>query len=243
MEALLTSENLIALLTLTSLEVVLGIDNVVFIAILAARLPSEQQNLARKLGLTVAVGSRLLLVLGISWIMGLEAGLFEAFGRIFTGKDLILLLGGLFLIGKATYEIHHKMEGEGGSHGGSVVKASLGAVLFQIALIDIVFSLDSVITAVGMVDHISIMAVAIILSAAIMVIFSKMIMDFVMKHPTVKVLALSFLVLIGTMLVADSFGQHIPKGYIYFAMAFSLGVEVINMRVRRKHVVQELTKI
>jgi predicted tellurium resistance membrane protein TerC len=236
MEALFTSENLIALLTLTSLEVVLGIDNVVFIAILAARLPADKQNLARKLGLTVAVVSRLLLVVCISWIMGLQAGLFEVFGRMFTGMDLILLLGGLFLIGKATYEIHHKMEGEGESSGSSVGKATLGAVLFQIALIDIVFSLDSVITAVGMVDHISIMAAAIILSAAIMVIFSKLIMDFVMRHPTVKVLALSFLVLIGTMLVADSFGQHIPKGYIYFAMAFSLGVEMINMRVRKKHV-------
>lgn len=234
MAEIFSAEALIALLTLTALEVVLGIDNVVFIAILAARLPAEKQQLARKLGLAVAVGSRLLLVLCISWIMGLQTELFSLIGHPFTGRDLVLFVGGLFLIGKATYEIHHKMEGDERLDGGAVGKATLGAVLIQIGLVDVVFSLDSVITAVGMVNQIAIMAIAIILSAAIMVVFSKFIMEFVLKHPTIKVLALAFLVLIGTMLVADSFGQHIPKGYIYFAMAFSLAVEMINMRVRAR---------
>jgi len=236
MDALLTTENLIALLTLTGLEVILGIDNIVFIAILAGKAKPSEQALARKLGLLAAVGSRLLLVMGISWIIGLQAELFSLLGKPFSGRDIILLVGGLFLIGKATYEIHHKVENHDEALDTNRAVISLGSILTQIALIDLVFSLDSVITAVGMVDHISIMVVAIILSAAIMVIFSSLIMDFVLKHPTIKILALAFLVLIGTMLVADSFGQHIPKGYIYFAMAFSIGVELINMRIRPKSV-------
>lgn len=229
MVEILTYENLIALLTLTSLEVVLGIDNVVFIAILAGKLKKEQQNFARKMGLLVAVVSRLLLVFSLAWIMGLKENLFTLFGQGFSGKDLVLIVGGLFLIGKATHELHNRVEGGGeSSHG--LKAATLQAVLIQVALVDIIFSLDSVITAVGMVEHISIMVIAILLSVGIMLLFSKAITDFIGLHPTIKVLALSFLLLIGVMLVADGFGQHIPKGYIYFAMAFSLFVELINIK-------------
>ena len=227
--------SLISLATLASLEIVLGIDNVIFIAILSGRLPQEQQAKARQLGIAMAVISRLGLLLAISWVMGLTRPLFELLGRGISGKQLILLLGGLFLIGKATFEIHDKLEGEE-HHAGGAAKAgaTMVGVIAQIMLIDIVFSLDSVITAVGMTPHVPIMMVAVVLAACVMLVFAGPIANFVAKHPTMKMLALAFLILIGVMLVAEAFGQHIDKGYIYFAMAFSLLVEVLNMRLRRK---------
>jgi len=228
--------SLVSLATLASLEIVLGIDNVIFIAILSSRLPKDQQPKARQLGIAMAVISRLALLLAISWVMGLTRPLFELGSTGISGKQLILLLGGLFLIGKATYEIHDKLEGEEGQHGGGTAKAgvTLAGVVAQIMLIDIVFSLDSVITAVGMTPHVPIMMVAVVLAAGVMLIFAGPISDFVQKHPTMKMLALAFLILIGVMLVGEAFGQHIDKGYIYFAMAFSLLVELLNMRLRRK---------
>jgi len=227
--------SLISLATLASLEIVLGIDNVIFIAILSGRLPQEQQARARQLGIAMAVISRLGLLLAISWVMGLTRPLFELLGRGISGKQLILLLGGLFLIGKATFEIHDKLEGED-QHAGGAAKAgaTMVGVIAQIMLIDLVFSLDSVITAVGMTPHVPIMMVAVVLAAGVMLVFAGPIANFVAKHPTMKMLALAFLILIGVMLVAEAFGQHIDKGYIYFAMAFSLLVEVLNMRLRRK---------
>jgi len=210
---------------------VLGIDNVIFIAILAGKLPPAEQGRARRLGISAAVVTRVLLLLSLSWVMGLTRPLFAVAGIDITGKSVILLLGGLFLIGKSTYEIHDKLEGI--EHGGPAVgAASLGAIVAQIMVIDIVFSLDSVITAVGMAQHIEIMIVAVILAAAIMLWFSGPISDFVHRHPTMKMLALSFLILIGVMLVAEAFGQHGNKGYIYFAMAFSVFVEMLNLRLR-----------
>ena len=232
MADLLTSENLIALLTLSSLEIVLGIDNIVFISILVAKLPREQQQLARRVGLLLAMGMRIALLLAISWVMGLTEPLFTvtAIGHAFTGRDLILLLGGLFLVGKATWEIHDKLEG--GQHvAGAVVKhAAYGAILVQIVLLDIVFSLDSVITAVGMARRLEVMIVAVVIAVGAMMIAATPIANFVERHPTMKMLALSFLLLIGVMLIADGFGQHVSKGYIYFAMAFSLAVELLNLR-------------
>ncbi|MGV3519539.1 TerC family protein [Luteitalea sp.] len=226
---------MISLATLASLEIVLGIDNVIFIAILSGRLPQEQQAKARQLGIAMAVISRLGLLLAISWVMGLTRPLFELLGRGISGKQLILLLGGLFLIGKATFEIHDKLEGEDHHEGGAAkAGATMVGVIAQIMLIDIVFSLDSVITAVGMTPHVPIMMVAVVLAAGVMLVFAGPIANFVAKHPTMKMLALAFLILIGVMLVAEAFGQHIDKGYIYFAMAFSLLVEVLNMRLRRK---------
>jgi predicted tellurium resistance membrane protein TerC len=227
--------SLISLATLASLEIVLGIDNVIFIAILSSRLPADQQPRARQLGIAMAVISRLALLLAISWVMGLTRPLFEVAGFGISGKQLILLLGGLFLIAKATYEIHDKLEGE--EHhgpGGGKAGATLAGVVAQIMVIDIVFSLDSVITAVGMTPHVPIMMVAVVLAAGVMLIFAGPISNFVQKHPTMKMLALAFLILIGVMLVAEAFGQHIDKGYIYFAMAFSLLIELLNMRLRRK---------
>ena len=226
---------LISLLTLVSLEVVLGIDNVIFIAILAGRLPEAEQPKARKLGIAMAVISRILLLLSIAWVMRLTEPLFTVGGINWsvTGKSLILLGGGLFLIAKSTYEIHDKLEGAEEGHGGGG-KAALAGVVVQIMLVDIVFSLDSVITAVGMTPHVPIMIVAVLVAAGIMLGFSGPISSFVHRHPTMKMLALAFLILIGVMLVAEAFGQHIDKGYIYFAMAFSLGVEFINMRLRGK---------
>ncbi len=227
------TENLIALATLTGLEIVLGIDNVVFISILSARLPAERQNAARRVGLLLAMLMRIGLLLAISWIMGLTKPLFGVLGHDFSGRDLILFFGGLFLIGKATYEIHEKLEGAG--HGADAVKVrpSFSAVIVQILLLDIVFSLDSVITAVGMVKHIPIMIAAVLISVATMMIFANMISEFIERHPTMKMLALSFLLLIGVVLLADGLGQHIAKGYIYAAMAFSLFVEILNMRIRK----------
>jgi predicted tellurium resistance membrane protein TerC len=233
---LFSLQSALSLITLASLEIVLGIDNVIFIAILAGRLPKQEQARARRLGIGMAVISRIALLLGIAWVMRLTEPLFAIFGTPFSGKALILLGGGLFLIAKATYEIHDKLEGEehGGGHGGATARQALAAVVVQIMLIDIVFSLDSVITAVGMTPHIELMIIAVILAALVMLIFAGPISDFVQKHPTFKMLALAFLILIGVMLVAEGFGQHIDKGYIYFAMAFSLVVEVLNMRMRSK---------
>jgi predicted tellurium resistance membrane protein TerC len=229
-----SAASLVSLATLASLEIVLGIDNVIFIAILSGRLPKEQQAKARRLGISMAVISRLGLLLAISWVMGLTRPLFEVMGRGISGKQLILLLGGLFLIGKATFEIHDKLEGEEHHAGAGKTAATMASVIAQIMLIDIVFSLDSVITAVGMTPHVPIMMVAVILAAIVMLAFAGPISNFVAKHPTMKMLALSFLILIGVMLVAEAFGQHIDKGYIYFAMAFSLLVEILNMRLRKK---------
>lgn len=226
--------SLISLATLASLEIVLGIDNVIFIAILSGRLPQEQQAKARRLGIGMAVISRLALLLAISWVMGLTRPLFELVGQPISGKQLILLLGGLFLIGKATFEIHDKLEGGEHHAGAARTGATLASVVAQIMLIDIVFSLDSVITAVGMTPHVPIMMVAVILAAIVMLVFAGPISNFVARHPTMKMLALAFLILIGVMLIAEAFDQHIDKGYIYFAMAFSVLVELLNLRFRTK---------
>jgi predicted tellurium resistance membrane protein TerC len=244
-----------ALATLTALEIVLGIDNIIFISILTGRLPQDQQPRARTIGLGLAMGMRILLLLSISWVMGLTAPLFEvpfleglagsgggghggeAVGdtspAVITGRDLILLLGGLFLVGKSTHEIHAKLEGdpEHASGGGRTV--SFASVLFQIALLDIVFSLDSVITAVGMADDIAVMVIAVVVAVGVMMVFASPISNFVHRHPTIKMLALAFLILIGVTLVAEGLNQHIGKGYIYSAMAFSLLVELLNIRAKR----------
>lgn len=225
----------ISLLTLSVLEIVLGIDNIIFISILAGKLPPADQPRARSLGLAGAFVSRILLLLSITWVMQLTRPLFGLLGREFSGRDLILLLGGLFLIGKATLEIHHKLEGPD-EHAEQAAKArnTLWATVAQIMVLDIVFSLDSVITAVGMADEVSIMVLANVVALAVMLFAAGSISAFVDKHPTVKMLALAFLVLIGTNLVAEALGQHIPKGYTYFAMAFSVAVEMLNIRVRRR---------
>lgn len=232
MQELLTTDALVGLLTLTALEIVLGVDNVIFISILAGKLPQEQQARARTIGLALALITRILLLLSLSWIIGLTGELFSIAGRGFSGRDLILLSGGLFLVGKATYEIHEKLEGEEG-HSEARVGPSFGAVIAQILILDIVFSLDSVITAVGMVDEIAIMITAVVIAVVIMLVSAGAISDFVNRHPTVKMLALAFLILIGVNLIAEGFHQHIPKGYVYFAMAFSVFVELLNMRLRR----------
>ena len=245
MEHLLTVDALISLLTLTVLEIVLGIDNIVFISILAGKLPQEKQKKARRLGLGLAMFVRVLLLLSISWIMSLTQPLFNAGNWIgiqnpdwlektaISGRDLILLIGGLFLIYKSTAEIHEKLEG--GEHATAKGKAlGFTQVIIQILLLDIVFSLDSVITAVGMADHVEIMIAAVVIAVGVMMLASEGISHFVNKHPTVKMLALSFLLLIGVSLIAESFDQHIPKGYIYFAMAFSVFIEVLNLKMRSR---------
>ena len=223
-----------ALLTLTALEIVLGVDNIVFISILSDRLPAEQRARARRTGLLLAMFMRIALLLSIGWIIGLTAPLFEIGGRAFSGRDLILIGGGLFLHFKATTEIHAKLEGEEHVQGAGAGTATFNSVIVQILLLDIVFSLDSVITAVGMTNHIPVAVIAIVISVGIMLVAAGPLAEFVNKHPTVKILALSFLLLIGMTLVADGFGQHIPKGYIYFAMAFSVFVELLNLRLRKK---------
>ena len=223
----------VAFATLTALEIVLGVDNVVFISILAGKLPVEQRERARRWGLGLAMLMRILLLMSISWVIGLTEPLFTIVGQELSGRDLILLGGGLFLIGKATHEMHDRLEGEEGAASARVA-ASFGAVITQILLLDIVFSLDSVITAIGMADDIAVMIAAVVVAVGFMFAFSGRISAFVERHPTMKVLALSFLLLIGASLVAEGFDTHIPKGYIYFAMAFSLFVESINLRVRRK---------
>ncbi len=221
----------IALLTLTVLEIVLGIDNVIFISILAGKLPENQQARARQTGLLVAMGSRILLLISLAWIIRLTEPLFGIFGLEISGRDLILIAGGLFLLAKATHEIHDKLEGEEG-HGSAKVAASFTSVIVQIFLLDVVFSLDSVITAVGMADHLWVMIAAVVIAVGLMLVASGSISDFVSRHPTVKMLALSFLLLIGLSLLVDGLHQHIPKGYIYFAMGFSVFVEMLNLRLR-----------
>ena len=233
MESLANPEIWIALVTLTALELVLGIDNIIFISILAGRLPKHQRDKARKLGIALAAITRLALLFVISWIIGLTAPLFDLFGNEFSWRDLILIGGGLFLIGKATHEIHQKLEGASEEVTPGATASFMG-VIVQIMLLDIVFSLDSIITAVGMVEERWVMVTAILISIAFMIGFAKPIGDFVERHPTVKVLALSFLIMIGLVLMADGFGQHIPKGYIYAAMAFSVFVELINLWVRKR---------
>jgi predicted tellurium resistance membrane protein TerC len=222
----------IALATLTSLEIVLGIDNVVFISILAGKLPPDQQASARRLGLALAMLMRIALLFSISWVIRLTAPLFAVFGQQISGRDLVLITGGLFLMAKSTHEIHQKLEGDEG-HASVRVRPSFGSVILQILLLDVVFSLDSVITAVGMVDQIGVMVAAVVIAVAFMMVFAGSISRFVERHPTVKMLALSFLLLIGVALIAEGFDQHIPKGYIYFAMAFSVFVELLNHRLRR----------
>ncbi len=232
MEWVTNPDNLIALVTLTALEIVLGIDNIIFISILAAKLPPEQQGRARTVGLALALITRLLLLLSLAWIARLTAPLVTILGYELSGRDLILLGGGLFLLAKSTSEIHQQLEGPEGT-GTAKAAASFVGVIVQILLLDIVFSLDSVITAVGMVDDVSLMITANVVALAIMLAASGPISAFVDRHPTVKMLALSFLVLIGTNLVAEGFGAHIPKGYTYFAMGFSVLVEMLNLRLRR----------
>jgi predicted tellurium resistance membrane protein TerC len=227
-------ETWISLATLAAMEIVLGVDNIVFLTILAGKLPKAQQPLARRLGLAAALGTRLLLLFAITWLMGLTAQLFSVADRGFTGRDLILGGGGLFLIGKATFEIHDKLEVAHEAQASAGGKASFGWTILQIALLDIVFSLDSVITAVGMAQHLEVMVVAMVLAVGVMLVFAGPIGKFVDDHPTVKMLALSFLILIGVMLVAEALGQHIPRGYVYFAMAFSLSVELLNLRLRAR---------
>lgn len=233
MEWLLEPQTWISLLTLTVLEIVLGIDNLVFISILADKLPGEERDKARQIGLAMALITRILLLLSLSWLIGLTEPLFTVFNLHISGRDLILLIGGLFLLGKATYEIHDKLEGSEG-HSSSKVKAQLVNVVIQIMILDIVFSLDSVITAVGMADQVAVMIAAVIIAVIIMLISVNTISEFISDHPTVKILALSFLLLIGFSLVAEGLGQHIPKGYIYFAMGFSVFVEFLNLRMKKE---------
>jgi predicted tellurium resistance membrane protein TerC len=228
----------IGLLTLTVLEIVLGVDNIIFISILAGKLPPDQRPKARKLGLLGAFFSRLLLLLSIAWIVRLTAPLFTVFGVDISGRGLILIIGGLFLIGKATHEIHDKLEGEEETSAVRAKAASMAGVIAQIMVIDIVFSLDSVITAVGMVDQVTIMIAANVIALGIMLVAAGPISNFVDRHPTVKMLALSFLLLIGFTLVLEGFDQHVPKGYIYFAMGFSVFVEFLNLRIRRRREVR-----
>jgi predicted tellurium resistance membrane protein TerC len=231
---LLTSDNLLALLTLSLLEIVLGIDNIVFLSIVTAKLPRQQQPLGRRVGLALALGMRIALLLAISWVMGLTRPLFSVLGHAVSGRDLILLGGGLFLIGKATWEIYDKLEvqhDEAGRPGG---RAALAMVLVQVMLLDLVFSLDSVITAVGMANSVTVMIVAMVLAMLVMLVSVGAVSGFVERHPSVKILALAFLLLIGVMLVAEGMGTHVEKGYIYAAMAFSLFVELLNLRYRKK---------
>ena len=223
----------LGLLTLTVLEIVLGIDNIIFISILAGKLPANQQGRARRVGLLGAMLTRILLLAALAWIIRLTAPLFHLLGRAFSGRDLILIAGGLFLLFKSTREIHEGLEGEAG-HAGATIKASFAAVVGQIMLLDIVFSLDSVITAVGMARHLPVMIAAVVLAVGVMLFAAAPISDFVHRHPTVKMLALSFLLMIGVSLIADGLGQHIAKGYIYFAMGFSVFVEMLNIRVRAR---------
>lgn len=233
MEWLTNPEAWIALVTLTALEIVLGIDNIIFISILVGRLPGRQRNRARVLGLGLAMLTRIALLLSITWVMRLTAPLFSVFMREISGRDIILIIGGLFLLWKSTIEIHNNLEGEEEARTGRVA-AKFGAILLQIALLDIIFSLDSVITAVGLAQDLAVMVIAIIIAVVVMMVSSKGIGDFVDRHPTIKMLALSFLALIGVALIAEGLDFHIPKGYIYFAMAFSITVEMLNMKVRKR---------
>ena len=234
LELLTSPQTWIAFATLTLLELVLGIDNIIFISILVDKLPKAQQELARKIGLFMAMFMRIGLLLLLAWIVGLVEPLFTVVGQDISGRDLILILGGLFLIWKSTGEIHQSLEGEG-EHASSAAKAAFTSVILQIMVVDLVFSLDSIITAVGMVDDVRIMIAAVIASVGLMMLFARPIGNFVSDHPTIKMLALSFLVVVGVVLVAEGFDHHVPKGYVYFAMAFSLGVEMININMRKRH--------
>ena len=235
MAELFTTQALLALITLTVLEIVLGIDNIIFISILAGKLPQDQQARARTVGLGLAMGMRILLLLSIAWIMRLTAPLFSVFGQEISGRDLILGLGGLFLIWKSVREIHERLEGPAEHAHGVREAVTFSSVLIQIALLDIVFSLDSVITAVGMAEQIEVMIAAVVIAVGFMMFSAGPVSAFVEAHPTVKMLALSFLLLIGVTLIAESLDQHIPKGYIYFAMAFSVLVEMLNLRLKKVH--------
>lgn len=231
---LLTPDKIIAILTLTLMEIVLGIDNIVFLSIVAGKLPKNQQAKARNLGLTLALGFRIGLLFAVAWIASLTSALFTVFDFAISGRDLIMLGGGLFLIAKSTSEIHGKIEGaEEGNSGSQKEKVSFWGVIVQLILLDIIFSVDSIVTAVGLSGHFEVMVVAVILSMIVMLIFSGAVSDFINEHPTMKILALSFLIMIGAMLFADGLHFHIPKGYVYFSMAFSLGVELINLRIRK----------
>jgi predicted tellurium resistance membrane protein TerC len=232
-EWLASPEAWVALATLTTLEIVLGIDNIIFISILVGRLPEAQRDFARRMGLGLAMLTRLGLLFSISWVMSLTEPWFTVLGNSISGRDIVLIGGGLFLLFKATHEIHNSMEGVEESRS-TVIATSLGMVLLQIAVLDIVFSLDSVITAVGLVEHVTLMAIAIILAVLVMLMAAKPIGDFVDTHPTIKILALSFLILVGATLIVEGFNVHVPKGYIYFAMAFSVSVEFLNLRMRKK---------
>ena len=235
MDWLTDPEIWIALLTLTALEIVLGIDNIIFISILAGKLPRDQQARARTLGLGAAMLSRILLLFSLAWVMRLTRPLFTVLEQEISGRDIILIVGGLFLLGKSTHEIHLKVEGEDGEVTAGAV-TSFAGVIVQIFILDVVFSLDSVITAIGMVDEVAVMVAAVVVAVLFMMAFAGMVADFVHRHPTVKMLALSFLLMIGLSLVAEGFDQHIPKGYIYFAMAFSVFVEMLNLRIRTRGV-------
>lgn len=233
MEWISNPEAWIALITLTSLEIVLGIDNIIFISILVGRLPGKLRDKARTIGLGLAMIARILLLLSLTWVMSLTAGLFEIYTLEISGRDLILILGGLFLLAKSTHEIHNSLEGEPKSQKDKA-SVSFLSVLVQISILDIVFSLDSVITAVGLAKQIEVMVLAIIIAVIVMMISAKSIGDFVDTHPTIKMLALSFLILVGVSLIGEGFEMHIPKGYIYFAMAFSVMVELLNIKIRKK---------
>lgn len=233
MELLTSPQAWIAFATLTGLELVLGIDNIIFISLLVDKLPPQKQNLARRLGLFMAMFMRIGLLLVLAEIAGLTGALFSVMGQPFSGRDLILIGGGIFLVWKSTGEIHQSLEGEE-AHAETKAGASFGAVIFQIMLVDLVFSLDSIITAVGMVDQVAVMIAAVVASVALMMGFAAAIGRFVATHPTIKMLALSFLVVVGVVLVADGFGHHVPKGYVYFAMAFSFAVEMLNIRMRKR---------
>jgi predicted tellurium resistance membrane protein TerC len=233
MESILTWETVVSLLSLTAMEVVLGIDNIVFLSILSDRLPEQERGKARRVGLALALAMRLGLLFAISWVMGLTAGLFSALGREWSGRDLILLVGGLFLVGKATVEIYEKLEVPHAHEDGKRRRVSFASVIAQIMVLDIVFSLDSVITAVGMVRQVWIMVTAMVVAVGVMLVFVNPISEFVNRHPSMKILALSFLILIGVLLVTEAMGEHVPRGYVYFAMGFSILVELLNMRLRK----------
>ncbi len=233
MELLTDPQAWIAFATLTALELVLGIDNIIFISILVDKLPKARREVARRLGLFMAMFMRIGLLLVLAWIVGLVEPMFTMMDKGFSGRDLILIFGGMFLIWKSTGEIHQSMEGEE-EHGSSAVKATFTAVILQIMVIDLVFSLDSIITAVGMVDDVRIMIAAVVASVGMMMLFAGPIGRFVSDHPTIKMLALAFLVVVGVVLMAEGFGHHVPKGYVYFAMAFSLGVEMLNIKLRKR---------
>lgn len=235
LEALFTTAGFISLVTLIVMEIVLGIDNIIFISILTGKLPKEEQPTARRIGLSLALLMRIALLFALTWIMGLVKPLVTVMEFDLSGRDLILLFGGLFLMYKSTTEIHGKIEGEEELENANVKRLKFSAAIFQIVLLDIVFSFDSILTAVGLVDNLLIMIIAVIVSLIIMLLFSGRVSDFVNKHPTVKMLALSFLLMIGVLLVAEAFHFHVPKGYVYFAMAFSFFVEMLNIRLRKKH--------